>query len=108
VKAKNFSNYIGKNVKSYGYLVSVKHTKTSKGDTMNFGTFLDPNGDFIDTVHFPQVVLSHPFYGKGIYLIEGRVTSAYDYYTLEVNTLEKLPFIEDVRISLTQGSDTRS
>jgi DNA polymerase-3 subunit alpha len=108
VKAKDFSNYIGKNVKSYGYLVSVKHTKTSKGDTMNFGTFLDPNGDFIDTVHFPQVVLSHPFYGKGIYLIEGRVTSAYDYYTLEVNTLEKLPFIEDVRISLTQGSDTRS
>ena len=108
VNAKNFSSYIGKNVRSYGYLVSVKHTKTSKGDTMNFGTFLDPNGDFIDTVHFPQVVLSHPFYGKGIYLIEGRITSAYDYYTLEVNTLEKLPFIEDVRISLTQGSDTRS
>ena len=40
---------------------------------MNFETFLNPNGDFIDAVHFPQVVLSHPFYGKGIYLIEGRI-----------------------------------
>jgi DNA-directed DNA polymerase III PolC len=108
VNAKDFSKHIEKNIKSYGYLVSIKHTKTSNGDTMNFGTFLDPNGDFIDTVHFPQVVLSHPFYGKGIYLIEGRVTAAYDYYTLEVNILEKLPFIEDVRISLMQGSEARS
>ncbi|MFN5441086.1 MAG: hypothetical protein ACK5AR_04460, partial [Flavobacteriia bacterium] len=81
------------------YLVSIKHTKTSKGDTMNFGTFLDPNGDFLDTVHFPQVVVDYPFYGKGIYRIEGRIASEYSYITLEVNALTKLAFKEDVRIA---------
>jgi DNA polymerase-3 subunit alpha len=99
VAAKDFSKYIGKKVCSYGYLVSIKQTKTSKGDTMNFGTFLDPNGDFLDTVHFPQVVVDYPFYGKGIYLIKGKVAEEFAYLTLEVLYLEKLPFMEDVRIA---------
>ena len=99
VAAKDFSKYIGKKVCSYGYLVSIKHTKTSKGDTMNFGTFLDPNGDFLDTVHFPQVVVDYPFYGKGIYLIKGKVAEEFAYLTLEVLYLEKLPFMEDVRLT---------
>ncbi len=99
VAAKDFSKYIGKKVCSYGYLVSIKQTKTSKGDTMNFGTFLDPNGDFIDTVHFPQVVIDYPFYGKGIYLIKGKLAEEFAYLTLEVLYLEKLPFLEDVRLA---------
>ena len=99
VAAKDFSKYIGKKVCSYGYLVSIKQTKTSKGDTMNFGTFLDPNGDFLDTVHFPQVVVDYPFYGKGIYLIKGKVAEEFAYLTLEVLYLEKLPFLEDVRLT---------
>jgi DNA polymerase-3 subunit alpha len=66
---------------------------------MNFGTFLDPNGDFLDTVHFPQVVVDYPFYGKGIYLIKGKVAEEFAYLTLEVLYLEKLPFLEDVRLT---------
>ena len=69
---------------------------------MHFGTFLDPNGDFLDTVHFPQIALAYPFYGKGIYRLEGKITAEYDYYTLEVRTMVKLPFMEDIRISLNQ------
>jgi DNA polymerase-3 subunit alpha len=97
--AKDFSQCIDKVILSYGYLVSIKQTRTSKGDTMNFGTFLDPNGDFIDTVHFPQIVLAYPFYGKGVYRIEGKITAEYDYYTLEVRSMSKLPFMEDVRLA---------
>jgi DNA polymerase-3 subunit alpha len=74
---------------------------------MSFGTFLDPNGDFIDTVHFPQIVLAYPFYGKGIYRIEGKITAEYDYYTLEVRSMSKLPFMEDIRISLNQEDTQR-
>jgi DNA polymerase-3 subunit alpha len=105
--AKEFSQCIGKNILSFGYLVSIKQTKTSKGDLMNFGTFLDPNGDFIDTVHFPQIVLAYPFYGKGIYRIEGKITAQYEYHTLEVRAMVKLPFMEDIRISLDQDSSQR-
>ncbi len=106
-RARDFIQNAGKLVLSYGYLVSIKQTKTSKGDLMNFGTFLDPNGDFIDTVHFPQIVLAYPFYGKGIYRIEGKITAEYEYYTLEVRTMIKLPFMEDIRISLDQDSSQR-
>jgi DNA polymerase-3 subunit alpha len=106
-RARDFIQNAGKLVLSYGYLVSIKQTKTSKGDLMNFGTFLDPNGDFIDTVHFPQIVLTYPFYGKGIYRIEGKITAEYEYYTLEVRAMIKLPFMEDIRISLDQDSSQR-
>lgn len=67
---------------------------------MCFGTFLDPSGAFIDTVHFPQVIARYPFYGKGIYRITGKITEEFSYFTLEVNTMEKLPFAEDVRLAL--------
>ncbi len=100
VLVQNFHHYIGKELLTFGYLVSIKQTKTSKGDTMCFGTFLDPSGAFLDTVHFPQVVARYPFYGKGIYRITGKITEEFSYFTLEVNTMEKLPFAEDVRLAL--------
>ena len=65
---------------------------------MSFGTFLDPQGAFIDTVHFPLVAEKFPFYGKGIYQLAGKITQEYGYYTLEVSSMTKLPFMEDVRI----------
>jgi DNA polymerase-3 subunit alpha len=72
VCAQNFQHHVGSNIQTFGYLVSIKQTKTSKGDIMSFGTFLDPTGDFIDTVHFPQVNEKYPFYGKGIYRLTGK------------------------------------
>jgi len=97
---KNFDQHKGEEILTFGYLVSIKNTKTSKGDTMCFGTFLDPNGELLDTVHFPQIAVRYPFYGKGVYRITGKITEEFSYYTLEVSTLEKLPFAEDVRLAL--------
>ena len=78
-------------------LRSMKRSKTSKGTLMNFGTFIDYNGDTLDTVHFPEAVRKYPFVGKGIYRMKGRVTEEFGYYSLEVGQMEKLPFVDDVR-----------
>ena len=64
---------------------------------MNFGTFIDVEGDTIDTVHFPESVRKYPFTGKGIYRMKGRVTEEFGYYSLEVGQMEKLRLIDDVR-----------
>ena len=100
ISADDFPKYTHQYIHTFGYLVSIKQTKTNKGDTMCFGTFLDPSGDFLDTVHFPQITAHYPFYGKGVYRITGKITEEFSYFTLEVATLEKLAFAEDVRLSL--------
>jgi DNA polymerase-3 subunit alpha len=82
---------------TYGYLVAVKKSKTSRGDYIFFGTFLDIQGDTIDTVHFPESGTKYPFQGKGIYRLKGVVTETFDYYTLEVGAMHKLRWMDDVR-----------
>jgi hypothetical protein len=45
--------------------VTTKNTNRQMENVMFFGTFLDRDGDFIDTVHFPPVATKFPFRGKG-------------------------------------------
>ncbi|NBV68856.1 MAG: DNA polymerase III subunit alpha [Flavobacteriia bacterium] len=84
-------------METYGYLVAVKKSKTSKGDFMYFGTFIDIEGNTIDTVHFPEGARKHPFQGKGIYHLKGVVTESFDYFCLEVGEMRKMRWIDDVR-----------
>ena len=86
------TQYLGKQVMILGYLVTVKYTRTVKGDVMNFGTFLDRDGDWIDTVHFPPVVKKYPFKGRAIYRIEGKVTEEFGFYSIEVDKLERMAY----------------
>ncbi len=67
------------------------------GKIMHFGTFLDRNGDFIDTVHFPPVAAKYPFRGKGIYTITGKVIEEFDCINIEVIVMVRLAIIEDPR-----------
>ncbi len=94
---RDLPQHLGKIVTLLGYLVTVKNTKTSKGDRMNFSTFLDREGAFLDTVHFPPVARAYPFRGRGIYRITGKVVEEFQYYTLEVVQMEKEAFIDDPR-----------
>ncbi|MDX1629760.1 MAG: DNA polymerase III subunit alpha, partial [Fulvivirga sp.] len=94
---KDMPQYAGKEIAIMGYLVAVKNTGTSKGQRMNFGTFLDMEGQFIDTVHFPQTASRHPFRGKGIYTIKGKVVEEFDFYCIEVSAMEKERYIDDPR-----------
>ena len=84
IKAKEIVNHEGEIIEMGGYLVKIKNTKTSKGEIMQFGTFIDQTGDWIDTVHFPNVTNHYPFRGKACYKIRGKVVVEFDYPTLEV------------------------
>ncbi|NIJ51880.1 DNA polymerase-3 subunit alpha [Dyadobacter arcticus] len=90
VMCADLHNYVGCEIIQYGYLVAVKNTRTSKGETMNFGTFLDQRGEFIDTVHFPPVAEKFKFSVKGVYKIYGKVTSEFGFLTLEVIEITRL------------------
>jgi len=97
ILAKDFPVYLNKEVTVYGYLVAIKNTSTSKKERMNFGTFIDREGNFIDTVHFPQAASQFPFYGKGIYKLKGKVVEEFEFYSIEVSAMQKLPYIDDPR-----------
>jgi len=97
----DFPKYENQYVVIYGYLVTIKNTRTSKGSRMYFGTFLDQSGQWIDTVHFPPVAKKYPFRGKGIYRITGKVVSEFDFLSLEVSTLERMPYAPDPRFDVT-------
>ncbi|MBK7965553.1 MAG: hypothetical protein IPK10_09830 [Bacteroidetes bacterium] len=82
---------IGKEISIQGYLVTTKPTRTAKGEYMAFGTWLDVDGYFFDTTHFPRVIKQHPFRGKGIYTIKGRVDEEFGFCSITVSEMEKLP-----------------
>lgn len=98
-KAKELKNYINQDVSIVGYLVNTKRTQTHKGELMYFGTFIDTDGHWIDTVHFPEIARAYPFIGGGCYFIKGKVTVEYDFLTIEVSLLKRLAIIdrEDMR-----------
>lgn len=93
--SRELRHHVNKEVTIVGYLVAIKNTSTSKGSRMNFGTFLDIEGDFIDTVHFPPSAAQWPFRGRGVYTLTGRAVEEYDFTTLEVTRMEKERYIDN-------------
>jgi len=99
VLVKDLHLYLNSTVWVSGYLIHAKRTTTSNSKRMFFGTFLDAEGEWLDTVHFPEIAQRYPFRGKGIYKIKGKVVSDYDCITIEAEYVEKLGVIEDPRYS---------
>ncbi|WGF91833.1 DNA polymerase III subunit alpha [Aequorivita marisscotiae] len=99
LRAAQLSQFIGKTITIEGYLITTKRTRTSRGDYMYFGNFIDRDGDFIDTVHFPPVNNQYRFRGKGVYSITGKVTEEFDCINIEVFKMERLGIIQDPRYS---------
>ncbi|MBE0651577.1 MAG: DNA polymerase III subunit alpha [Bacteroidales bacterium] len=97
VKARNMNNYTGKVVRMLGLLVHIKYVRTVRKETMNFGTFLDDEGEMFDTTHLPDSLRSYPFRGDGIYLILGKVVDDFGYASIEVQKMAKMPFQPDPR-----------
>lgn len=88
--AADFQKHIKKNIMILGYLVTTKPTRTVKGERMAFGTWLDQDGFFFDTTHFPRILQLHPFRGSGIYRIEGRIDEEFGFCSVTVERMEKL------------------
>lgn len=97
IMACDLIRHVGKKVRMVGHLVTIKYVKTVNKDWMHFGTFLDCTGEFFDTVHFPRSLQEFPFRGKGVYLIMGEVTQEFDFPSLTVEKLAKLPLKPDPR-----------
>ncbi len=95
--ASKLPSMIGQRVTIYGYLVTARDVKTSRGDRMAFGNFVDFNGDFIDSVHFPPVLRKYPFRGRGVYKISGKVCEELDCISIEADSLEKVAMLPDAR-----------
>ena len=97
VLAKNLPKYHGKEVWIKGHYVHAKRTTTSGGDQMFFGTFLDEEGNWLDTVHFPEIAKQYRFRGAGVYKVRGKVTIEYDALIVEASYMEKMAILEDPR-----------
>jgi len=97
VKANELINNIGKEVRMVGYLVTRKEVWTKTNKLMNFGTWLDDEGRFFDTTHFPQCLQQYPFTGPGCYLILGKVVAEFNFPSLEVKKMARLETVQDPR-----------
>ncbi len=96
-KSTDLINFIGKEVLTYGYHVTIKRTTTKNNQLMLFGSFIDIEGNELDTVHFPDIAMKFPIRGIGIYEIKGVVTTEYDFQTIEVSSIRKIHFRPDPR-----------
>lgn len=99
VMAKDLACYHKKQVKMLAYLVSRKHVPTKRG-TMYFGTWIDAEGEYFDTAHFPDNLQQYPFQGGGCYLLLGTVEVDFHFPTITILKMAKMPFIPDPRYSL--------
>lgn len=97
VKARDLGKYVGRSVRMVGNLVTIKYVRTVKKQIMNFAAFLDAEGEFFDTVHFPPTLKKYPFRGHGIYLLKAKVVEEFGFPSLEVQKMAKLPIMEDPR-----------
>lgn len=98
VMAKDLNVNHKKQVRMLAYLISRKQVPTVRG-TMYFGTWIDHEGTYFDTTHFPDNLQQFPFQGGGCYLLLGIVEVDYHFPTLTIMKMAKLPFVPDPRYS---------
>jgi len=97
ITAREMTANAGRRVRMVGHLVTIKYIKTIKKEWMNFGCFIDPEGNYFDTTHFPQSLKTYSFRGAGTYLILGKIVEEFGYPSIEVEKLAKLPVKPDKR-----------
>jgi DNA-directed DNA polymerase III PolC len=93
--APDLINHVGQTVKMVGMFVCEKTVPTKNDRYMWFGSFVDAESNFFDTVHFPNTTPSNPFRGAGCYLIQGKVVEEYGVASVEVQKFAKLAIAEN-------------
>ncbi|MGB1347929.1 MAG: hypothetical protein ACPG8R_03380, partial [Flavobacteriales bacterium] len=97
VLARDLPEHIGDVVTVVGHLVTVKETATAKGERMCFGCFVDLEGAWLDTVHFPGVARDFPFRGKGVYAVRGTVSESFGCLNIDAQHMQRLDTLPDPR-----------
>ena len=98
VMANDLAQHHKKKVRMLAYLISRKQVPTVRG-TMYFGTWIDVEGTYFDTAHFPDNLKHFPFQGGGCYLLSGIVEVDYHFPTVTILKMAKMPFVSDPRYS---------
>nr|WP_294921812.1 DNA polymerase III subunit alpha [uncultured Flavobacterium sp.] len=96
IKVRDLPRCHKKQVRMLAYLISTKQVPTKKGN-MYFGTWIDNEGGYFDTAHFPDSLIDFPFLGGGCYLLLGTVEIDYHFPTITIHKMAKMPFIPDPR-----------
>lgn len=94
ILTKDMVAKIGETARMVGYFVAQKNLRTSKGQPMAFGTWVDVEGRFFDSVHFPNSLAMYPFRGTGCYLMKGKIVEDFGFPSLEVDKMAKLEWRE--------------
>jgi len=106
VLVKDLLNYHKRQVKMLAYLISRKHVPIKKKnhpgkkEDMYFGTWIDAEGQYFDTAHFPDSLRKFPFQEGGVYLLLGTVEVDYHFPTITIHKMAKMPLIADPRYSM--------
>ena len=98
IMVRDLLKYHKKQVRMLAYLISTKQVPTKRGN-MYFGTWIDNEGAYFDTAHFPDSLVNNPFQGGGCYLLLGTVEIDYHFPTITISRMAKMPFIPDPRYS---------
>ena len=69
------------------YYIARKHVQTKNNDQMFFGTFVDQELDWVDTVHFPDSARNYPLHTGGFYKITGKVVDDFGVFSVEVHSM---------------------
>jgi DNA polymerase III alpha subunit len=92
--AKDMAAQLGKTVATLLYFIDYKVVPTKNNQTMSFGTFVDGNLEWVDTVHFPESFRNYPLRGRGFYKVTGKVVSDFGVYSIEVHRMYKVGYKE--------------
>ncbi len=92
ILAKELPAKLGKVVTSLVYFIARKHAVTKTDAEMFFGTFVDKELNWIDTVHFPDAAAAYPLHASGFYLVTGKVTEDFGVFSIEVRHLVKVGY----------------
>ncbi len=92
IVASQLPAMVGKTIQVVGYLVHRKPIRTNNGKVIYFGTWLDIEGHWLDTVHFPNNRFPNPFAGPGCYLITGKVMNEYGFFSIETSWIKRLKY----------------
>jgi DNA polymerase-3 subunit alpha len=90
VAAGDLEKNLGKQVTVLGYLITSKSSRTIRNETMHFHTFIDADGDWLDTVFFPPVATRYNVTGKGFYAMTGKVIEEFGVHTVDVSYCKKV------------------
>ncbi|HBG70742.1 MAG: DNA polymerase III subunit alpha [Bacteroidetes bacterium GWF2_43_63] len=97
IHASGMKDAEGKYVRMIAPLVTIKPVRTKKNEKMYFASFIDFEGNFFETVHFPDSLRKYPFRGNGVYLLYGKVINDFGALNLQVEKMAKMELRGDPR-----------